>query len=258
MRTEELDLVADLPLFAELAEPYRRQLLSAALVQRVPTGVTLFEQGDPADFLYVLLDGAVELRADDADGHEAVVEVVQPVDNFILAAVVTDAPLLMTARTLSRSHLLLLPADKLRADLYHQPALALTLLAALAGHYRGLVRQIKALKLRTSAERIGCYLLSLARDQGAGSGTIELPYSKRALAERMGMTPENLSRAFATLRERGVRMNRSRVVIDDIDKLESFCRVDALIDGVERNLRVPGQTAANSNRPDTEVRDEEP
>lgn len=245
MRTEELEQVADLPLFADLGEPYRQQLLSAALVQRVPTGVTLFEQGEPADFLYILLDGAVELRADDGAGHEALVEVIQPVDSFILAAVVTDAPLLMTARTLSRSHLLLVPAEKLRAELYREPALALTLLASLAGQYRGLVRQIKALKLRTSAERIGCYLLSLAREQGANGGMIELPYSKRALAERMGMTPENLSRAFATLRERGVRMNRSRVVIDDIDKLESFCRIDALIDGVERNLRVPGQALAD-------------
>jgi CRP/FNR family transcriptional regulator, transcriptional activator FtrB len=244
MRNAEFEEVAALPLFAELSPEYREQLLRRALVQRVPTGVTLFEQGDPADFLYILIEGAVELRADDGAGHEALVEVVQPVDSFILAAVVTDAPLLMTARTLTRSRLLLLPAATLRSELCEQPALALMLLASLAGQYRGLVRQIKALKLRTSAERIGCYLLSLAREQG-GSGTIELPYSKRALAERMGMTPENLSRAFAALRERGVRMNRSRVVIEDVDRLESFCRLDALIDGVERDLRVPGQKAGD-------------
>lgn len=245
MRSDEMEQVADLPLFTELGDAYRQKLLNAALVQRVPTGVTLFEQGDPADFLYILIDGTVELRADDGAGHEALVEIIQPVDSFILAAVVTDAPLLMTARTLSRCRLLLLPAAKLRQDLHREPALALTLLASLAGQYRGLVRQIKALKLRTSAERIGCYLLSLAREQSEGGGVIELPYSKRALAERMGMTPENLSRAFATLRERGVRINRSRVVIDDIDKLERFCRIDALIDGVERDLRVPGQAQAS-------------
>ena len=240
MRPEEYEEVAGLPLFTELGDAYRERLLRQALSQRVPTGVTLFEQGDPADFLYILLEGAVELRADDGAGHEALVEVVQPIDSFILAAVVTDAPLLMTARTLTRSRLLLLPADKLRSELLEQPSLALALLGSLAGQYRGLVRQIKALKLRTSAERIGCYLLTLAREQG-GSGTIELPYSKRALAERMGMTPENLSRAFASLRDRGVRMNRSRVVIDDVERLESFCQLDTLIDGVERNLRVPGQ-----------------
>ncbi len=255
MREEEYEQVAGLPLFQELSAEYRAHLLRHALVQRVPSGVTLFEQGEYADFLHILVEGVVELRGRDGSRPETTVEVVQPVESFILAAVVTDAPYLMTARTLERSKLLLIPAEQLRREVAEVPELALMLIGSLARQYRGLVRQIKALKLRTSAERIGCFLLQLAREQEQG-GVIELPYSKRALAERMAMTPENLSRAFARLRERGVYMQRSRVVIEDIDRLAAFCEVDSLIDGVEHELRVPGATEAAADDGDDDTTDE--
>lgn len=241
MRESEIESIAQLPLFESLTPEYRDQLLRNSLIQRVPTGVTLFEQGERPDFLHILLEGTVELRAQDPARHEAVVEIVQPVENFILAAVVTDAPYLMTARTSARSRLLLIPAEQLRNDLRTEPGLALMVIGSLARHYRGLIRQIKSLKLRTSTERIGCFLLALAAEQKA-SGTVVLPYSKRLLAQRMGMTPENLSRAFAQLRERGVRLEGSRVIIDDMELLASHCHPDALIDDVEMGLTVPGIT----------------
>lgn len=177
--------------------------------------------------------------AHEGAASQALVEVVEPVDSFILAAVVTDSPLLMTARTYQHSRLLLLPAQELRAEIVRTPEVALMLLGALSGQYRAMVRQIKNLKLRTAAERVGCFLLTLARDQDKG-GPITLPYSKRVLAQRLGMTPENLSRAFAQLRDRGVRVERAGVTIDDPETLARSCQPDTLIDDVERDLRVPG------------------
>lgn len=238
MLEEDLDRVLQLPLLDSLDPGYCQRLLGQALNQKVAAGETLFEQGQRPDFLHILIEGAVELRGRDRGGNEVVVEVVQPVECFILAAVVTDAPYLMTARTLESSRLLMLPAHHLRGELHREPSLALVLLGSMARHYRDMVRQIKDLKLRTSAERVGSYLLSLAVEQG-GSGAVELPYLKRVLAERMGMTPENLSRAFARLRERGVQIKGSRVIIEDIEKLAAYCRVDTLADGMDGELHIP-------------------
>jgi CRP/FNR family transcriptional regulator, transcriptional activator FtrB len=243
MADDDLDSLYRLPLFEELGPEYREQLLRPALTQCVSAGENLFSQGDRAEYLHVLIEGAVELKGSDRAGNEVVVEVIQPVENFILAAVVTDAPYLMAARTLQDSRLVLIPAEHLRGELYRVPALALLLLGSLAHHYRSMVRQIKDLKLRTSAERIAAFLLSLTREE-TGAGMVELPYMKRVFAKRMGMTPENLSRAFASLRERGVRMDGSRIIIEDVEKLADFCRIDTVIDGVERGLRVPGQRHA--------------
>lgn len=240
MRRQDLEHIERLPLLAGLAEPDRERLLRHGLMQQVPPGTTLFNEGDRADFLHILLEGRVELLAHEGQRDQALVEVVEPVDNFILAAVVTDAPLLMTARTYEHSRLLLLPAGELRAEVSRTPEVALALLGSLAGQYRALVRQIKDLKLRTSTERVGCFLLKLAHEQG-GEGPITLPYSKRVLAQRLNMTPENLSRAFGQLRHRGVRVERGTIVISEPETLARFCRPDTLIDDVERDLRVPGQ-----------------
>jgi CRP/FNR family transcriptional regulator, transcriptional activator FtrB len=249
---EDFDRVSHLPLLDSLDPEYCRRLLGQALNQKVGAGETLFEQGQRPDFLHILVEGAVELRGRDRDGNETVVEVVQPVECFILAAVVTDSPYLMTARTLESSRMLMIPAHHLRGELHREPSLALVLIASMARHYRDMVRQIKDLKLRTSAERVGSYLLSLAVEQG-GSATVELPYLKRVLAERMGMTPENLSRAFARLRERGVQIKGSRVIIEDVEKLAAYCRVDTLVDGVEGELRVPRMEPFAGSEPDDVV-----
>jgi len=239
IRDDELETVAALPLFSALDPETRQRLLRHGLMQQAPAGTVLFNEGDRPDFLHILIEGKVELLAHEGGRPRAVVEVLQPLDSFILAAVVTDTRCLMTARTYERSRLLLLPAEHLRTELCRQPRVALMLLAALAGQYRTMVRQIKNLKLRTATERVGCFLLVLAREQG-GTGAVTLPYSKRVLAERLGMTPENLSRAFAQLRERGVCIDRQGITIADTEALSRYCHPDALIDDVERDLRIPG------------------
>ncbi|MCC5858842.1 MAG: helix-turn-helix domain-containing protein [Ectothiorhodospiraceae bacterium] len=231
--------IGQLPLFDGLNRESRDALLEPALTQSLPAGSEVLRQGDAPDHLHVLLDGVVELVGQDGAGNEVVVEVVQPVDCFILAAVVTDAPYLMSARALEPCRLLLIPARHLRHTLLREPPLALALMSAMARHYRGMVRQIKDLKLRTSAERIASFLVQLAHEQ-RGTGQIHLPYPKRVLAERMGITPEHLSRAFAQLRDRGVHMRGSRIVIDDVDTLAAYSRVDTVLDSMERELRIPG------------------
>jgi len=50
------------------------------------------------------------------------------------------------------------------------------------------------------------------------------------LAYRLGMTPENLSRAFATVSQHGINVNGARIVLTDRQKLINFAHPDKLID----------------------------
>jgi CRP/FNR family transcriptional activator FtrB len=99
----------------------------------------------------------------------------------------------------------------------------------LAGCYRGLVRSIKNQKLRGGAERLANYLLTLRAGQQA-ERRVRLPHEKRILASLLGMTPENLSRAFAALQKQGVSVNGSEVVLADVRELERLAKPDPLID----------------------------
>ena len=232
MKSEDLILVRSLPMFRGIREEQFSALLPHGSLQRYPKGTLLFEEGDQADFLMVLLEGSVELFARDGDGNEAVVEILFPVDSFILAAALTGAPYLMSARVMLPARILLMDVALFRRVVAADPELSAPVMAELAQHFRRLVRQVKDLKLRTSTQRLGCYILVLA----GKSDEALLPFDKRTLASRLGMTAESLSRALSTLRDHGLSMQGNHLLIQDRERLAAFSKPDPLIDATEGPL----------------------
>ena len=62
----------------------------------------------------MLSEGAVKLTAQQLDGRESVIELLQPVDSFIMAAVLTTKPYLMSAEAITFVRVLLIPGELLR------------------------------------------------------------------------------------------------------------------------------------------------
>jgi CRP/FNR family transcriptional activator FtrB len=228
VRPADLERVRTLPLFQEAAPEAFRAATAGAHVQRFPAHTMLLLEGDPVDFLYVLFDGQVELHGTWND-RETVLAILRPVSTFILAAIVLDADALMSARTLERCELLMIPGDAIRTAMRLDARFAQAVARDLAGCYRGLVRTIKNHKLRGSAERLANYLLTLRASESSGT-TVRLHFEKRVLASLLGMTPENLSRAFAALQEYGVAVEGSLVHIAKPAALEALAKPDPLID----------------------------
>lgn len=228
MRTGDIERVQGLPLFADVAPDTFRIATAGAHLQRFPAGTMLLLEGDPVDFLYVLLDGQVELHGTWND-HETVLAILRPVSTFILAAVALDANALMSARTLDRCEILMIPGDAIRTAMRLDANFAFAVSRDLAGCYRGLVRHTKNIKLRNSTERLANYLLALRAADHCGA-TVRLHHEKRVLASLLGMTPENLSRSFSALQKCGVSVHGSVVTLSNISALEQLAKPDPLID----------------------------
>ncbi len=229
-------LLGRTPLFAAISRDTLNTLAAAALLRRYERDAQLFQAGDQPEYLHILVHGSVQLSAGTPDGREAVVELLHPIDTFIMAAVLTSQPYLMSARAVEPAQVLLLPARVLLAELKTNPELALTLLGSMAQQYRHMVREIKDLRLRTASQRLAVYLLHLV--ESAGSEQARLPCDKKLLAARLGMTPESLSRAISELRNHGVNVRGDEVRITDLQTLHDFCRLDQLLDTLERDLKV--------------------
>lgn len=227
-----MTVVHELPLFADMSDAAFARLMQASYLQLFPPQVQLIAEGDPADFLHVVVEGCVELFAS-AGGRETTMALVYPVSTFILAAVVRDADYLMSGRTAEKSRVLLIPARDIRTAFAEGGSFARAVVAELAGSFRTLVKEFKNHKLRTGVERLANRLLRLNAEQGA-TGRLALPYDKRTLASLLGMTPENLSRAFGTLKPYGVEVNGSQIRLTRISDLESLAKPHPLIDDWER------------------------
>lgn len=221
--------VRSLFLFSDIGDETFRNLMRASYDQSLPQHVTVIQEGAPADFLHIVVEGLVELYAT-SNGREATMAAVRPVSTFILAASIRDAPYLMSARTLERSRILLIPSADIRLAVAHDPQFAMNAIQELAGCYRSMVRHTKNLKLRSTRERIAAYLLRQSRLLGDAAG-FTLPVEKRLLASYMGMTPENLSRALKTLVADGCKVDGQRVTITNRPRLEALARLSPPLDG---------------------------
>lgn len=220
--------VRALDLFAQMDAEHFRTLMRGSYVQNFPPQIELITEGDPSDFLHVILSGAVELFST-WNGRETSMATVRPVSTFILAATIRDAPYLMSARTLEKSRIALIPSQDVRSVFDSDGNFARAIVAELAQCYRSVVKAQKDLKLRSSLERLANYLL---RQQGyaGGASAFDLPFEKRRLASLLGMTPENLSRAFKALQPYGVTVDGNCIHVHDQADLQSFAKPSLLID----------------------------
>jgi CRP/FNR family transcriptional activator FtrB len=225
------------PLFASVSEDMLRRIVVRSVTQDFERDEILFRAGDIPQHLHVLLEGTVQLSAATPGGREAVVELLRPIDVFLMAATLVSQPYLLSARTVEPSRILLIPLKLLLGELRTSPELALTLLGSMAYQYRHLVREIKNLRLRTAAQRLALYLLHLVEIDGSEQAA-HLPCDKKLLADRLGMTPESLSRAISELRQHGVDVRGEQVRITDAQELREFCRLDQMLDALEQGLQV--------------------
>jgi CRP/FNR family transcriptional activator FtrB len=203
-------------------------LMRGAYVQNFPPQIELISEGDPSDFLHIVVDGTVELFSA-WNGRDTTMATVRPFATFILAATIKDAPYLMSARTLEKSRLVLVPSADVRAVFETDNAFARAVVTELAQCYRSVIKNTKNLKLRTSIERLANYLIRQQLAAG-GAATFELQIEKRRLASYLGMTPENLSRAIKALQPYGVTIDGAEVSVPDPTDLARLAKPTPLID----------------------------
>ncbi|HEY7736982.1 MAG TPA: cyclic nucleotide-binding domain-containing protein [Candidatus Limnocylindrales bacterium] len=103
---EGIELLRDLPM-AELDA-----LAAVATRRALADGAVLFEQGDPAQTLYVVLRGGLVLRAG-GNGPSVIVETVEPGEVVGWGAMRTAATTLSTARAVGSTTVVAIPVEPL-------------------------------------------------------------------------------------------------------------------------------------------------
>jgi CRP/FNR family transcriptional activator FtrB len=214
------------PLFGGLAEADLALLLAGATIETHPDGDVLFARGDRADHFFLVLDGHVEVVFEEG-GRRSVLEVAKRPAVLGEAALFGDGSHPTSTRVVGYAKLLVVPSAPFLTALEQRFDLALRMLGSMSMRLRGLVGQIAALKLKSTAQRLAGFLLGLTA-QTEGPAVLRFPYDKRLAAESLGMTAESLSRALIRLAELGVESRAENLVaITDLAVLRAFCAEEA-------------------------------
>jgi CRP-like cAMP-binding protein len=204
-----------------MAQDVALSLVGKQGVRVYEKGSLLFQQGEPATSFFVVLDGWVKLFRITPDGNEAVVGVFRRGETFAEAAIFLGGRYPVSAEVVTNARLLSVDGETLRRRIREQPDLALSMLASSSYHLKALVEQIEQIKLLSAPQRLADFLVRLCPVREGGC-TIELPYEKALIANRLGMKPESLSRSLAKLRPLGVSVDREQVSIVDVKLLVRF------------------------------------
>jgi CRP-like cAMP-binding protein len=214
-------LAAAHPFLAAAGLAAASALLAAAQPFSAPRRDVIFVPEAAPEALYLVLEGSVGLSMQGADGTRGLLEIIGPDECFLMPAVILGGTWPFGAEALAPSRLLRIPAEAFHTIMARDARLAEASLAQMARQWRGLADQLIEMKLTKASERVAHFLTGRLMP----GGRVAMPEPRAAIAARLGMTPESLSRVMHGLEAAGlVRLQGRRVDVPDAEALSQGAR----------------------------------
>ena len=208
-----LQFLRSLPLFEGISPAGQAALARAARLKLAPKGTFIFFQYDPANAVYLVWQGAIAIQLENADGHELVINEMNPGDCFGELGTLTGQPRSTSAEAIVDSELLLVPGAVFQSVLQQEPSLALRLLEITARRLQNSSKREEALAFHDAQQRLARLLLQLDQ-QASDKGYLTL--SQEELAQRTGLTRQTVATILGRWRRRGwLLTGRGHIVLLD-------------------------------------------
>jgi CRP-like cAMP-binding protein len=124
----------------------------------------------------------------------------------------------ISAEAVGQTTIVKFPAARFVRLLTESPKLAQAMIAERKRNTTALLHEIEALKAQSADQRLARFILSLC-PAGKDQCCFRLPYDKRLVAALLGVKQETLSRAFARLRDVGVRTETRDIFVESVERL---------------------------------------
>ena len=154
LSARDWDIVMRTPLFKAMGPTISRTMIGDRGPTTYARGERIFDQGDPADGFFCVVEGWAKLYRLREDGEEVVVSIFSAGETFAEVAMFLGGRYPASCETVSPSRILKIDAAKLRGAVMDQPQLAFDMLAAASVRLRQLVDEIEHLKARSAGQRI--------------------------------------------------------------------------------------------------------
>ncbi|MFV2033601.1 MAG: Crp/Fnr family transcriptional regulator [Halocynthiibacter sp.] len=202
---------------------------SVALSSSYESGQYIFYEGDKCDGIHFVCRGLIGVRKINADGDSVLMHMAEQGDPLGYRPFLDEKAYYSTAEALQPSQLCFIGAKYLRDIFHRSPDFSFEFLRRASrdlGESRERFHQAVSMDLRL---RLAHFLLLMKERYGhvthEGKLLIELPISRRDMAEMIGVRSESLSRTIRQMTDEGVlTFSGHRVWIDTADLLISEIR----------------------------------
>lgn len=183
----------------------------------------VFARGDKADFLPIVLSGAVKMIRNPEVGKEVIIGIFRSGEMFAVPPVFDGAPYPSTAIAVEKTELLQVSRDDFLDILRNSPEFAFEVIGWTCEMLREKTSMIRTLATASPEHRVGRVLLKIAED--AAALPFRIPVRRQDIAEMASLTTETTIRVIRRFSDQEmVRIEHGKIFIDSLEPLQRFLR----------------------------------
>ncbi len=223
--TTTAELLARVPLLADLEEGELERIAQVAIPRSFPKGARVFHEGDESDACYVIRDGEVRVTREHSDGRAIALATLGPGELFGELAMLDGGTRSASVEALSDVELLALSAADMKGLFERNAEITTKLVVALTKRLRETNERISRQSFQTVPSRVAGVLSQLVAAESAepGADAVTIRMNQADLAQLAGTSRESVSRFLAVLERAGVvQVGRGRVTVLEPPRLRAY------------------------------------
>ena len=184
----------------------------------------VFRAGDPANRLYIVFDGEVQMFKSSADGKTHTLRIMQKNDLIGEVPIFEGGAYPASCTTLTATVLYSISRTNFLALIQQDPKIALTMLGLQARRLREFTIKIEQLTLQKTEQMLADLFIQKASNINNNQANVALKdMGVQNLANYLGVTRESVSRIISKwLKEKLISKQQRNIIIQDFNALEKI------------------------------------
>lgn len=213
--SETVKLLKQNVTFSALSDDELHKLADLVTERHITSGNTIFWEGDPPEWFYIVEQGKIKVAKYTSSGKELIVAIFTPGHLFGEVAVFDGIPYPASAIAITEATLLGIRRDDILNFLSKNPSIALKMINLLGARLRDAHDRLRDMSGERVDQRIASMLLMLNSKLGP-----TIPFTRQEIADMTGTTTETVIRTTTKLKDQGIiKTTRGEIVILDETKL---------------------------------------
>ena len=185
-------------------------------------GREIFSEGSPAEFLPIVISGAVKMIRSPEVGRDIIIGIFRQGEMFALPPVFDGGPYPASAFAVEKTVLLRLDRRDFLQLIRESPEFSFAVIGWMCEMLREKTSIIRNLAITSSERRVAGVVMKLAKIAGPEL-PVKITVRRQDIGEMASVSTETAIRVVRRLAERGLlRIERGKIFIDELDSLRLF------------------------------------